>query len=59
MGLPLTFVLLVAVLGQAAPQYPPPYPRPGTTQLFENEAVAVWDVSWLKQNTRSTPIAST
>ncbi len=49
MGLPLTFVLLVAVLGQAAPQYPPPYPRPGTTPLFENEAVAVWDVSWLKQ----------
>ena len=49
MGLPLTLVLLVTVLGQAAPQYPPPYPRPGTTPLFENEAVAVWDVAWLKQ----------
>ena len=49
MKLPLAVVLLFAVLGQEAPQYPPPYPRPGTTQLFENEAVAVWDVSWLKQ----------
>jgi hypothetical protein len=49
MGFPLTLVLLLTVLGQAAPQYPPPYPRPGTTPLFENEAVAVWDVSWLKQ----------
>ena len=28
---------------------PPPYPRPGTTPLFENDVVAVWDVSWLKQ----------
>jgi hypothetical protein len=35
--------------GQTAPQYPPPFPRPGTTQLFENDAIAVWDVSWLKQ----------
>jgi len=28
---------------------PPPFPRPGTTQLLENGAVAVWNVSWLKQ----------
>ena len=49
MGSPLTLVLLLTVLGQAAPQYPPPYPRPGTTPLFENTAVAVWDVAWLKQ----------
>ena len=49
MGLPLALVLLFTLLGQAAPQYPPPYPRPGTTQVFENEAVAVWDVAWLKQ----------
>jgi hypothetical protein len=49
MGLTLALLLLAAVLGQAAPQHPPPYPRPGTTQLFENEAIAVWDVSWLKQ----------
>jgi hypothetical protein len=41
--------LLVAVTaGQAAP-LPPPFPRPGTTQLLENDAVAVWNVSWLKQ----------
>jgi hypothetical protein len=49
MGLPVAWLLLVAVLGQTAPQHPPPYPRPGTTQLFENEAIAVWDVAWLKQ----------
>lgn len=30
-------------------QLPPPFPRPGTTLLFENDVVAVWDVSWLKQ----------
>jgi hypothetical protein len=42
-------VLLAALAIQAAPQYPPPYPRPGTTKLLENDAIAVWDVSWLKQ----------
>ena len=43
-------VLLVAaiVASQAGP-LPPPFPRPGTTQLLENDAVAVWNVSWLKQ----------
>ena len=28
---------------------PPPFPRPGTTPLLENDVVAVWNVSWLKQ----------
>ena len=28
---------------------PPPYPRDGTTKLFENDRVIVWDVSWLRQ----------
>jgi hypothetical protein len=41
-------VLLALVAGQASP-LPPPFPRPGTTKLLENEVVAVWDVSWLKQ----------
>jgi hypothetical protein len=36
------------VLVQAA-ELPPPYPRPGTSALFENARVAVWDISWLKQ----------
>jgi hypothetical protein len=49
MGLAFASLLLVALLGQAAPQYPPPYPRPGTTQLFDNEVITVWDVAWLKQ----------
>jgi len=41
--------LLLAILaGQAAP-LPPPFPRPGTTAILENDIVAVWDVSWLKQ----------
>ena len=32
-----------------AAELPPPFPRPGTTSLLENDAVAVWNVSWLKQ----------
>ena len=24
-------------------------PRPGTTPVFENDVIAVWDVAWLKQ----------
>jgi hypothetical protein len=35
-------------MSQAA-ELPPPFPRPGTTQIFENDVVAVWNVSWLKQ----------
>ena len=41
-------LLLLALAGQAA-QLPPPFPRPGTTNLLDNDMVAVWDVSWLKQ----------
>lgn len=42
--------LLAATLTQAAePDLPPPFPRPGTTQIFENDVVVVWNVSWLKQ----------
>ena len=48
MGWLNVFLLLAAVAGQAT-QLPPPFPRPGTTQLLENDAVAVWNVSWLKQ----------
>ena len=33
---------------QAAP-LPPAYPRPGTSKLFENARVVVWDIVWLKQ----------
>ena len=32
----------------AAQSYPPPYPRPGTTGLIDNDRVQVWDVSWPK-----------
>jgi hypothetical protein len=42
-------LLLFALLASQTPQYPPPYPRPGTTQVFENDVIAVWDVAWLKQ----------
>jgi hypothetical protein len=48
MGWRSVLVLLAIVAGQA-PELPPPFPRPGTTKLFENDVVAVWDVSWLKQ----------
>lgn len=42
----LAFLSLIA---QQAPALPPPFPRPGTTQVLENDDVAVWNVSWLKQ----------
>ena len=48
MGRPSLLLLMAIVVGQAA-ELPPPFPRPGTTLLIENEAVAVWNVSWLKQ----------
>jgi hypothetical protein len=48
MGL-LNVVVITAMLVLQAPDLPPPFPRPGTTQLLENDAVAVWNVSWLKQ----------
>ena len=48
MGSTNILLVLVLLVGQAAP-LPPPFPRPGTTQILENDAVAVWNVSWLKQ----------
>jgi hypothetical protein len=41
-------LLLAMVAGQSA-ELPHPFPRPGTAKLLENDVVAVWDVSWLKQ----------
>jgi hypothetical protein len=43
----LTIIALVLLL-QSQP-LPPPYPRDGTTKLYENDRVIVWDVSWLQQ----------
>ena len=48
MGLLGGLVVTVMLVSQAA-ELPPPFPRPGTTKLLENDAVAVWNVSWLKQ----------
>ena len=45
----LTVISLLAGLLAQPTELPPPFPRPGTTKLLENDAVAVWDVSWLKQ----------
>ena len=42
-------VVLLAFVAIQAAELPPPFPRPGTAALFVNEAVAVWDVSWLQQ----------
>ena len=40
-----TLVLGLLFFAQAQ-TYPPPYPRPGTTKVMENDLVIVWDVSW-------------
>jgi hypothetical protein len=45
----LKLVVLAATLYGQTAELPPPFPRPGTTKLLENDAVAVWNVSWLKQ----------
>jgi hypothetical protein len=45
----LNGLLLVLAVTAQATQLPPPFPRPGTTRLLENDVVAVWNVSWLKQ----------
>ena len=42
-------VVLVALAMSQATDLPPPFPRPGTTSILENDVVAVWNVSWLKQ----------
>jgi hypothetical protein len=41
--------LLLSIVAAQSPELPPPFPRPGTTALLDNDVVAVWDVSWLKQ----------
>jgi hypothetical protein len=45
----LNVIVVTAMLAAQAAELPPPFPRPGTTKILENDAVAVWDVSWLKQ----------
>ena len=44
-----TLLVIFALVARQAAELPPPFPRPGTAQVFENDVVAVWDVSWLKQ----------
>ena len=44
-----TALVLVALVAAQTPELPPPFPRPGTTQIFENDVVVAWNVSWLKQ----------
>ena len=43
-----TLTLALMLFAQAQ-TYPPPFNRPGTTKLLENDRVIVWDVSWLRQ----------
>ena len=45
----LTAIAVTAMLVVQAAELPPPFPRPGTTKILENDSVAVWNVSWLKQ----------
>ena len=45
----MRFIALAFMLLLQAQPLPPPYPRDGTTKLFENDRVIVWDVSWLQQ----------
>ena len=42
-------LLGIALIVSQTLELPTPFPRPGTTSLLENDAVAAWNVSWLKQ----------
>jgi hypothetical protein len=40
---------VLSLLAQTStPNLPPAYPRPGVTKILDNEAVQVWNISWLK-----------
>jgi hypothetical protein len=47
-----TLILLFTVcICAATPQnYLPPFPREAARMLFENDRVAVWDVTWPKDS---------
>jgi hypothetical protein len=45
----MRWIAATALVLLQAGELPAPYPRPGTTKLFENTRVVVWDISWLKQ----------
>src|SRR5438876_3905336 len=45
----MRFIAAALVLFIQAQTLPPPYPRDGTTKLFQNDRVIVWDVTWLQQ----------
>ncbi len=42
-------IVIAVILGAQAAALPPPYPRQGTTKMFDNDRVQVWDITWLKQ----------
>lgn len=49
-------ILIVSLVGaievmaavHPAVRYPPPFPRQAAAELFENDRVVVWDVTWPK-----------
>lgn len=42
------FALCLCASPSPAQTYPPPFPREAARKLFENDRVAVWDVTWPK-----------
>jgi len=42
------FALCVCTARSMGQSYPPPFPREAARKLFENDRVAVWDVTWPK-----------
>jgi uncharacterized RmlC-like cupin family protein len=43
----LLAALLLTLFAQAE-SLPPAYPRAGTSKLFENDTIVVWNIAWLK-----------
>src|SRR6185295_4626030 len=48
------FTLLLALLPKPLQEAPNAFPRPGATQLIDNERVTVWDVT--VEKARATPL---
>src|SRR4051794_14786743 len=46
----MRWIVIAVTLGAQAAALPPPYPRQGTTKIFDNDRVQVWDITWLKQS---------
>ena len=44
----VVIAVLSLVAQYSAAKLPPAYPRPGATNILDNDSVQVWNIAWLK-----------